>query len=191
MRPCPHMLSDEPVTLGDEVHPALRSDIRELGVVLGQRLVRQEGPETLELVERVRRLSREDREGAAALLDGVGAETATRLVRAFSTFFHLANIAEQVHRARSLAALRAERGTWLSQAVERIAAADVGRDELQAEVDRLGVRPVFTAHPTEAARRTVLTKLRRIGALLDERARTTDAAAERRIRRRLEELVDV
>jgi phosphoenolpyruvate carboxylase len=186
------MLSDEPVTLGDEVHAALRRDIRELGVVLGQTLVRQEGPETLELVERVRRLSREDRDGAAALLDGVAAETATRLVRAFSTFFHLANIAEQVHRARSLAALRAERGTWLSQAVERIAAANVGQDELQAEVDRLGVRPVFTAHPTEAARRTVLTKLRRIGALLDERERAAgDAVAQRRAHRRLEELVDL
>jgi phosphoenolpyruvate carboxylase len=186
------MLSEEPFTLGDDVQAALRRDIRELGVLLGQTIVRQEGPAALELVERVRRLARGDRDAAAALLAGVDALTATRLVRAFSTYFHLANIAEQVHRARELAAVRAERGTWLSQAVDAIAEAEVGAAELAAEVQRLAVRPVFTAHPTEAARRTVLTKLRRIGTLLEERHRAAgDAAAQRRIQRRLEELIDL
>ncbi len=185
------MSTDAPAILDDQAHAALRGDIRDLGVLLGQTLVRQEGPETLELVERVRRLTRADRDAAVALLRDVDPRTATGLVRAFSTYFHLANVAEQVHRARELAAVRAERGTWLSQTVGRIAEAGVAPADLAAAVQHLAVRPVFTAHPTEAARRTVLTKLRRIGTLLDERAHTTDAAAERRIRRRLEELVDV
>jgi phosphoenolpyruvate carboxylase len=171
---------------------ALRRDIRELGDLLGRTLVRQEGQGLLDLVERVRALVRSDREAAAALLAGVDAVTATKLVRAFTTYFHLANVAEQVHRGRDLAAARAERGSWLAQAVDRIAAAP--RGEVAAELRHLAVRPVFTAHPTEAARRTVLTKMRRIAALLEERERAGvlgDAAAERRVRRRLEELIDL
>ena len=61
----------------------------------------------LDLVERVRRLVRTDRDAAAAVLAEVDPLTAIRLVRAFSTYFHLANVAEQVHRARELQATRA------------------------------------------------------------------------------------
>src|SRR5215218_3637984 len=138
-----------------DAQAALRRDIRELGVLLGRTLVRQEGAELLDLVERVRHLIRTDRAAAAALLAEVDPGAAIRLVRAFTSYFHLANIAEQVHRGRELAAIRARRGTWLSQAVDRVAEAGLGTGELRAEVGRLAVRPVFTAHPTEAARRTV------------------------------------
>ena len=185
------MLTDERSATREAAQAALRRDIRELGVLLGNTLVRQEGREVLDLVERVRRLVRTDREAAAAVLAEIDAVTATRLVRAFTAYFHLANIAEQVHRARELHAIREERGSWLSQAVERIAAAGVGRGELSADIAHLAVRPVFTAHPTEAARRTVLTKLRRIAALLDDRERASGADGERRVRRRLEELIDL
>jgi phosphoenolpyruvate carboxylase len=170
---------------------SLRRDIRELGVLLGRTLVRQEGSELLELVERVRHLIRTDRAAAAALLSEVDPGTAIRLVRAFSTYFHLANIAEQVHRGRELAAMRARRGTWLSQAVDRVAEGGIGLEELGAEVSRLAVRPVFTAHPTEAARRTVLAKITRIADLLDARERPGDPVAERRVRARLEEIIDL
>jgi phosphoenolpyruvate carboxylase len=185
------VLTDEPLAISDDTHAALRRDIRELGVLLGQTLVRQEGHEVLDLVERVRQLVRTDRAAAAAVLAATDPRTATRLVRAFTTYFHLANVAEQTHRARELAAIRAERGSWLAQAVERIGAAGVARGELTADIQHLAVRPVFTAHPTEAARRTILIKLRRIATLLDESARAPDAAAARRVRRRLEELVDL
>ncbi|HEU4675991.1 MAG TPA: phosphoenolpyruvate carboxylase, partial [Motilibacteraceae bacterium] len=168
---------------GDD-HAALRADIRRLGTLLGESLVRQEGTELLELVERVRLLVREDSAAAAALLDDVDLPTATRLVRAFSTYFHLANISEQVHRARELAAERARSGGWLAQAVQDVAASGLPADEVAGRVRSLAVRPVFTAHPTEAARRTVLGKLRRVADLLD-------GPAGSRTDRRLAEVVDL
>src|SRR3954454_18292239 len=168
---------------------ALRRDIRELGDVLGATITRQEGRAVFDLVERVRGLVRTDRAAAAALLAGVDPVTATKLVRAFTTFFHLANVAEQVDRARELQARRRATGGWLAQTVDRVLANGVPGGEVAAAVGALAVRPVFTAHPTEAARRTVLTKIRQIAALLDERRLAGgDEAAARRVRRRLEEL---
>jgi phosphoenolpyruvate carboxylase len=154
-------------THATERDAGLRRDIRELGALLGRTLVRQEGEQLLELVERTRALIRSDREAAAALLAEVEPAAAIRLVRAFSTYFHLANVAEQVHRGRELAGMRERDGSWLSQAADRIAGAEIPHEELAAEVGRLRVRPVFTAHPTEAARRTVLYKLRQIADLLE------------------------
>jgi phosphoenolpyruvate carboxylase len=147
---------------------ALRADIRRLGTLLGDSLVRQEGADLLDHVEKVRALVRTDPAAAARLLDGTDVETAGLLARAFSTFFHLANIAEQVHRARTLAAERTESGGLLAQVVERVSAAAVPADHVADIAARLNVRPVFTAHPTEAARRSVLLKLRRVADLLDE-----------------------
>ena len=134
-------------------------------------------------MERTRGLIRSDRAAAAALLADVEPPAAIRLVRAFTNYFHLANVAEQVHRGRELAGMRERDGGWLSQAVDRIEAAGIPREELAAEVERLGVRPVFTAHPTEAARRTVLYKLRQIADLL--------SASGPRVTARLEETIDL
>ena len=149
----------------------------------------------LERVERVRHAIRDDRAGAAAMLAEADAATARRLARAFTTYFHLANVAEQVHRGRDLAARRREAGGgWLADAVARIEADGAGEDpaELGAMVGRLHVRPVFTAHPTEAARRTILAKLRELARLLDDlEAADGDAAATARTMRRLEELIDL
>ncbi len=143
-------------------------------------------------MEDVRQLIRSNRQATAALLAQLDGDSATKLVRAFLMYFHLANVAEQVHRGRELAALRAAEGGWLSQAVDRIAAAEVPAGELAEELSRLAVRPVFTAHPTEAARRTVLSKIADVAVLLDERAHAAgDPVAERRISRRLEELIDL
>ena len=75
----------------------------------------------------------------------------------------LANIAEQVHRARVLADARADGGSWLARAVDKIEAAlqaqtpghELTREEISQWISEMSVRPVFTAHPTEAARRSV------------------------------------
>jgi phosphoenolpyruvate carboxylase len=172
------------VTVGDQAlqgpaeQAALRADVRRLGNLLGESLVRQEGPELLDLVERVRALSRSDTAGLADLLERVDVATAARLVRAFGTYFHLANVTEQVHRAREMQAERAVKGGWLARTAERIRAAGLPPAEVSALVARLAVRPVFTAHPTEAARRSILSKRRRVADLLDA---TADPRADRRI----------
>jgi phosphoenolpyruvate carboxylase len=171
---------DEAGATHDET-AALRADIRRLGNRLGESLVRQEGQELLDLVERVRRLSRGDSGGdgdLAALLEDVDVETAARLVRAFGTYFHLANVTEQVHRAREMRAERVGKGGWLAQTTERIRASGLDAAEVSALVARIAVRPVFTAHPTEAARRSILSKRRRVAELLEAE---DDPRADRRI----------
>ncbi|WP_149179873.1 phosphoenolpyruvate carboxylase [Streptomyces sp. TRM49041] len=164
----------------------LRADIRRLGDLLGETLVRQEGPELLELVEKVRRLTREDGEAAAELLGDTDLETAARLVRAFSTYFHLANVTEQVHRGREMRQRRAAEGGLLARTADMLKDGDP--HHVRETVKHLNVRPVFTAHPTEAARRSVLNKLRRIAALLDEPVTDADL---RRHDLRLAENIDL
>ena len=97
----------------------LRSDVRALGDLLGQSLVRQEGQELLDLVEKVRKAVREG--SGESELHRVSVEQAVQLVRAFSIYFYLANIAEQVHRSRVLDKQRIENGTWIAQAIKKIA----------------------------------------------------------------------
>lgn len=151
----------------------LRSDVRRLGDLLGQTLVRQEGPELLVLVEKVRKAIREG--DGVELLASLSVEDSVELVRAFSTYFHLANVAEQVHRSRVLADSRAEGGSWIARAVDKIEVAlvsqtpghELNREEISQWISEMSVRPVFTAHPTEAARRSVLNKMGRIADLLD------------------------
>jgi phosphoenolpyruvate carboxylase len=163
----------------DSTDAQLRADVRRLGELLGQTLVRQEGQPLLDLVEAVRREIRERGLLAKGLLDQADIHQIGNLVRAFNAYFHLANIAEQVHRSRVLGEPR-----WIRETIERISAAGVTKEEVQAWVDILSVRPVFTAHPTEAARRSILTKLADVADLLD---RPSSSLRDRR----LAEIVDL
>ncbi|HWC10451.1 MAG TPA: phosphoenolpyruvate carboxylase [Acidimicrobiales bacterium] len=183
-------------TSAEVIDAALRTDIRWLGRLLGESLVRQEGRGLLDLVEEVRSLTKRSRRGSVDAADalerrlaGVDLQTATRLVRAFSTYFHLANIAEQVHRADELA-LRSVGS--LEAVVDGIRQAGVDRDVVEDFVGRLELRPVLTAHPTEAIRRSILTKRRQIAELLEQRFDPRASAGERaRAERRVAEIIDL
>jgi len=190
---------------GDQADADLRGDIRRLGNLLGESLVRQEGQHLLDLVERVRHLTRTDPEAAARLLADVEVPTAILLVRAFSAYFHLANVTEQAHRGRELRRRRVREGGWLDHTARLVRERGVPVQEVRAAARRLSVRPVFTAHPTEAARRSILTKLRTVADLLDaEAAELAGAglvpggagphpggAVEERTARRLAEVIDL
>ena len=151
----------------------LRSDVRRLGDLLGQSLVRQEGQQLLDLVESVRKGVREG--GGVEILEKLSVDESVQLVRAFSTYFHLANVAEQVHRSRVLAEVRAHGGSWITRAIDKIedaiknpvAGHEISHADLEKWITDLDIRPVFTAHPTEAARRSILGKLGEIASLLD------------------------
>ncbi|WP_459643754.1 phosphoenolpyruvate carboxylase [Kineococcus sp. NUM-3379] len=191
----PHDLLAQAGVLSDETHAALRASVRRLGELLGEALTRHEGAHLLELVEDVRRLAR-NRDGGdelGRLLSGVDDHTAIVLARAFTAYFQLANISEQLHRGQELTLRTAGA---LPTTVDHIAAAigsgELDRESAQRIVDRVQLRPVFTAHPTESSRRSVLDLLLRIAEIIesseDPRQRPGDAA---RGQRRLAELVDL
>ena len=168
------MSSEKAIIQGSNDDAALRSDVRKLGDLLGQSLVRQEGVQLLDLVEAVRKSVREG--GGEEILAKISVEQSVQLVRAFSTYFHLANVAEQVHRSRILAQARAQGGSWISRTVDKIIEAKnnpvAGHEFTEKDIAHwlsdFMVRPVFTAHPTEAARRSILGKLGQISQLLDQ-----------------------
>ena len=172
----------------------MRSDVRRVTSLLGESLERQGGRELLERVENVRRQvklartqdSPEAAAAAMATLAALDTEQATTLVRAFSAYFQLANTAEQVHRVRSISA---QDVGWLERAVA--ATVEAGGPELLARtLDSVDMRPVFTAHPTEASRRSVLSKLRDIADVLAE---ATPEGSHNRTRQdsRLAETIDL
>ncbi len=204
------MSSDLPTTPQDAAQDPqqdtdLRRDVRRVSTLLGESLVRQHGPELLAMVEQVRLLTKESKEAARGetgtgpwsandvaeqvreVLASLPLEQATDLVRAFAFYFHLANAAEQVHRVRSLRS-RAEKDGWLAKAVSEIAE-QAGTEALQKVVNELDVRPIFTAHPTEASRRSVLDKIRKLSDIL---ATPSDEGTTTRARqdRALAEIID-
>ena len=159
--------------VSESEHESLRADIRRLTTMLGRTLAHHGGPELLELVEQVRRLSRQAPESGGAeitnALSGLDSGTAVALSRAFSQYFQLANTAEQLHRSRELRSLRPADHRPLRELMQRLAEAFPGeaRAEVQAALELLELRPVFTAHPTESSRQSVLRVLRRVGEALD------------------------
>ena len=178
----------------------LRANVRLLGDVLGQVIVEQEGDELLALEERIRGLARDAREtGDRGELEGaireLDLEQQSAVLRAFSLFFQLANIAEQHHRLRRRRQYEHEGRVpreSLAAAVERLREAGVGEDELLAAARRLEVRPVLTAHPTEATRRTILQAHQRLATAL---RRLDDPelphSTQRRVREQIAEEVTI
>lgn len=166
----------------DSSREQLSADIHLLGDTLGRVIRQQAGIAVFDLVERIRALSKTRRSDPAAQVDdylvSLVAELtlpqAENVARAFTAYFDLVNVAEDNHRVRVLR--RREREVHPQPLPESIAAAvahlweqSVDETAMADLLARLHVEPVFTAHPTEAKRRTVLSKLSRIAALLYER----------------------
>ncbi len=162
----------------------LRDDIRLLGRLLGDTVREQEGAEVFDRVEQIRQLSlrfHRDTDSAAreemnALLHSLPREGTNLVVRAFSYFSHLANIAEDQHhirrtRAHARAGAPPREGS-LALALARAEAAGIGADRLAGFFAGAQVRPVLTAHPTEVQRKSILDCQWKIARLLDERDRT-------------------
>jgi len=149
----------------------LRNDVRRLADLLGQTISRQESEQLLSLVESLRLSVREGQQDQ--VLSRLDDSQTISLVRAFSHYFNLANVAEQVNRSKVLADAQKSGGSWLSKTIDNVLQAqkdgkDFGAEELQLWIDNFSVRPVFTAHPTEAARRSVLSKMTTIAQLLEQ-----------------------
>ena len=193
---------------GNRLRPGdtqLRADIRMLGNLLGETLVRQVGPDLLDIVEEIRGLTKRirsaesdgmvDARAAEALDDLLGdldIDTTIQVVRAFTTFFYLANLAEQTHRLDEAGVRGSTLLGSLSSAVDRIIAAGLPPEMIRDVVGRLEVSPVFTAHPSEAARRSILTKTTAIAELLVDRMDPyIDATGRARSERRIAEIIDL
>ncbi len=185
----------------------LRRDVRSLGRLLGEVLKEQAGAELFAAVEELRTLAIQHRElharqsavsddlpdehelmaHARAIVSVLDVTTAYRLTKAFAIYFELTNLAETNHRKRRRRAALvapahpAQPGSFLGT-LRRLRAADVDASAALAYLHRIEVIPVFTAHPTEVARRTVLFKRQRIAAQLEQldRLPLTDSEARER-----------
>jgi phosphoenolpyruvate carboxylase len=159
---------------------ALIRDIRFLGRILGEVIREQEGREAYELVERIRQLSvayRLKRDAAAGrqldrLLKSLTVDQTVSVVRAFSYFSHLANIAEDRQAVRSMTAderAGTARDGSLERAFVRLSDAGIRASEIAATLRRAYLSPVLTAHPTEVQRKSILDAERAIAVLVAQR----------------------
>jgi phosphoenolpyruvate carboxylase len=159
----------------------LRRDVRSLGQLLGQVIREQEGVPLFEAVEALRTHSIRERGGehddagserAESVIRSLDARDAYRLTRAFAIYFELTNLAETNHRKRRRRAgelspdTPPQPGTLLGTLL-RLKGAGLTRDEVLHALARVMMIPVFTAHPTEVARRTILFKRARIARALE------------------------
>ncbi len=170
----------------------LRRDVRFLGDMLGDVIREIAGAEALARVEDIRKVARDRRSGALEaeqeLTERINAldEPAARVVtRAFSIFFDLANLAEDRHRVRILRFREQElspqpRRESIGEAIARLHDSGFTAAEMQSALDRLSIELVFTAHPSEAKRRTQRIKIRRMRQALEELDRSDVLPRERR-----------
>src|SRR6266702_3676867 len=174
-----------------EADARLRDDIRLLGRILGDTVRDQEGAELFDLVERIRQTSirfhrdedRLARRELEQILDSMSTSETVRIVRAFSYFSHLANIAEDQNNIRQMRARTAAKNGGSGVLAETLAhakGAGIGADELRRFFRDAQVSPVLTAHPTEVRRKSTMDREMEVAALLDRRERvalTEDEAA--------------
>lgn len=167
----------------------LRDDVRTLGKMVGDLIREQGGEELFEFVENargrsIRRREENERPGEelAELVKTLDPKTALKVIRAFSTYFQMVNTAEKVHRIRRRREYLQEVGHYqpggLEDILVKLKAAGVGAAEFQQLINTLCIEPVFTAHPTEPTRRTMLRKEQNIVKSLVELLNPTMTAQE-------------
>ena len=159
----------------------LRSRVKMLGKLVGNVLLKHEGPEVFHAVEslrtgfiQLRRRNSEPRRNALMkLIDGLNPYTVNQVIRAFTIYFNLVNIAEEdfLHRQRRASVQKQGHAAWVGSfyhTLEEFREQDISADELQTLLDKLSYKPVFTAHPTESRRRTVMHHQRVVFTLIDQ-----------------------
>jgi phosphoenolpyruvate carboxylase len=168
----------------------LRDDIRLLGRILGDTVRDQEGGAVFDLVERIRQTSirfHRDNDVAArreleAILDSMSLAETLHIVRAFSYFSHLANIAEDQNVIRQMRARSAARGApragALADVITLAQSAGISNADLRKFFGTALVSPVLTAHPTEVRRKSTMDREMEIAGLLDRRERMQLTAEE-------------
>ena len=164
-----------------EADAQLRNDIRLLGRILGDTVRDQEGADVFDLVERIRQTSirfhrdedRLARRELETILDSMSISETVRIVRAFSYFSHLANIAEDQNNIRQMRGrgAGAPRPSLLMQALSHAQKAGISPDDLRGFFKGALVSPVLTAHPTEVRRKSTMDREMEVAGLLDRRER--------------------
>jgi phosphoenolpyruvate carboxylase len=162
--------------VGREATEPMREDIRLLGAILGDTVREQNGEEVFDLVERARvesfrvRRSEIDRAELARMFDGIDIHHAIPVIRAFTHFALLANVAEDIHRERRravhVAAGEAPQNSSLAATYVKLDSADLDAATVADALTGALVSPVITAHPTETRRRTVFDTQHRITELM-------------------------
>jgi phosphoenolpyruvate carboxylase len=176
----------------EDTDQALRDDVRTLGAMVGDLIRDQGGEELFEFVENARQRSirrREENErpgeDLAALVRDLDPKMALQVIRSFSTYFQMANTAEKVHRIRRRREYLQEEGHYQPGGFEdtlvKLKAAGFTAGDLQALLDTLRIEPVFTAHPTEPTRRTMLRKEQNIVKNLVELLNPTMTSQEKHV----------
>jgi len=176
----------------EDKEQALRNDVRTLGAMVGDLIREQGGDELFEFVETARLRSirrREDNERPgeelAKLVGNLEPDLALEVIRSFSTYFQMVNTAEKVHRIRRRREYLRDAGNYqpggLEDTLIKLKASGMSADELQALMNSLLIEPVFTAHPTEPTRRTLLRKEQNIVRHLVELLNPTMTAQENEV----------
>ncbi len=171
----------------------LREDVRFLGNLLGEVLIEQAGKGVFDREETLRALSKKNRSAfnprfdkkMKQIVEALGTDNLEGVIRAFSIYFQLVNIAEQYHRIRRKKYYKLHRGNVIQRGSFKELAlwlkkAGIGQRKLAKILDEISIELVTTAHPTEAVRRTVLAKIRNIANLLEKREEAGLTHYERR-----------
>ncbi len=185
----------------DDDYARLRRDVRMLSTLLGNTIRQHEGSRLLAAIETVTLAAKEiqpDRSGIApthgnlpAIFADMPTARAVDLARAFATYFQLANVAEQVRRIADIEEQDAKDSTWLSHTIDRIASRRLTPAQIDQVMNGLEYRPVFTAHPTESTRRSVLSKIDTLAEILQRSDGNLSQSERRRDERRQRELIEI